>query len=146
MRYFLTIYTLLMIAGSVLTLSLVPRSLRDLGHERERLQETLPEVSYERMIVAGYRFNFAVLLVEILYYYLLVDYDSSDWPVFYGGAFFGLVHVGFLVSSRFEKRRLARPYTRSRWARIMVWLTAILTFFEIIFLAFVLYLLTSGSW
>ncbi|RJQ47749.1 MAG: hypothetical protein C4534_00835 [Gaiellales bacterium] len=141
MRVFLTIYTFLMIAGSILTLTLVPRSLRDLGHERERLREALPDVSYERMVEAGYRFNFMVLLVEIVYYYLLVDFGRSDWRLFYGGAFFGLAHIGFLVSSRFEKRRLSRAYTRSRGARALVWLTAVLTSAEIIFLGLVLFLL-----
>lgn len=145
MRIFLTIYTILMIAGSVIILLLVPRSLRDLGHERERLQEEMPEVSYERMVDAGYRFNFLIMLVEILYYYLLVAYGGPEWQIFYGGLFFGIVHIGFLVSSRFEKRRLAKDYTRSRAARFMIWLTASLTVVEVAFLCLVLYLLAING-
>ena len=38
MSLLLSIYTLLMIAGSTLTLSLVPRALRDVGQERQRLE------------------------------------------------------------------------------------------------------------
>lgn len=141
MRIFLVIYTLAMLAASVMTISLVPRSLKDLGRERERLRETMPQVSYERMVDAGYRFNFVVLLLEIAYYYLLIDFGGPEWQIYYGGAFFGLVHIGFLVSSRFEKRRLAREYTRSRWARSLLWFSAALTVFEIAFLVLVLYLL-----
>lgn len=141
MRTFLFIYTLLMLAGSVVTLSLVPRSLRDLGHERERLQAQLPEVAYERMVNAGYRFNFLILLLEIAYYYLLVDFGASEWRIFYGGAFFGLVHIGYLVTSRLEKRRLTREYGSLRLARMIIWLTAGLTAIEIGFLVMVLYLL-----
>ncbi|MHB1381551.1 MAG: hypothetical protein ACYCXJ_04940 [Thermoleophilia bacterium] len=145
MRIFLLIYTMAMVAGSVLTLSLVPRSLRDLGHERERLQAELPEVSYERMVNAGYRFNFLILLLEIAYYYLLIDYSDSEQRIFYGGAFFGLVHIGYLVTSRLEKRRLSREYGSRKLARLMIWLTAGLTACEIAFLGLVLYLLVDAA-
>ncbi|MHB0914745.1 MAG: hypothetical protein ACYC5A_05030 [Thermoleophilia bacterium] len=145
MRIFLLIYTMAMVAGSVLTLSLVPRSLRDLGHERERLQAELPEVSYERMVNAGYRFNFLILLLEIAYYYLLIDYSDSEQRIFYGGAFFGLVHIGYLVTSRLEKRRLSREYGNRKLARLMIWLTAGLTACEIAFLGLVLYLLVDAA-
>lgn len=143
MRFFLIIYTVAMMAGSAIALALVPRSLRDLGRERERLKDMMPEVSYERMVDAGYRFNFLVLLLEIAYYYLLIDFGGPGWQIFYGGAFFGLVHIGFLVSSRFEKRRLSRDYTRSRGAQVMIWLAAALTACEFVFLVLVLYLLSN---
>jgi hypothetical protein len=143
MSIFLLIYTVAMIAGSVLTLTLVPRSLKDLGRERERLHESLPDASYERMVEAGYRFNFVVLLLEILYYYLLVGFGRDQWQLFYGGAFFGLVHIVFLAYGRLEKRRLKKDYTRSRLARLMIWVTAIITAFEVGFLILVFYLLLA---
>lgn len=145
MRIFLIIYTLAMIAGSVMTLTLVPRSLRDLGKERERLQESMPGASYDRMVEAGYRFNTVVLLVEIAYYYLLLSYGGPEWPLFVGGSFFGVVHIAYLVISRFEKSRLSRDYTRSRASRWMLWATAVLTTLEIVFLVLVLYLLIDTA-
>jgi hypothetical protein len=135
MRIFLLIYTAAMMAGSIMTLSLVPRSLRDLGRERERVKEDLPDVNYEQMVEAGYRFNFAVLMLEIIYYYLLVGFARSQWVLFYGGALFGLIHIAFLVASRFERRRLKREYTRSRSARALVWLTGFVTVAEVCFLS-----------
>lgn len=144
MRIFLLIYTLVMVAGSIVALSLAPRSLRDLGHERERLQAQLPEISYERMVNAGYRFNFLILLLEIAYYYLLIDFGGPERQIFYGGAFFGLVHIGYLVTSRLEKRRLSREYGNRRLARVIIWLTAALTTIEIGFLVMVLYLLAAA--
>lgn len=143
MRIFLLIYTAAIGLGCVVTLALVPRSLRDLGRERERLKEAMPEADYDRMVEASYRFNFVILLLEILYYYLLVGFGRSHWQMFYGGAFFGLVHIAFLAASRMERRRLKRAYTRSRFARLMVWLTAVITVLEIGFLAVVFYLLLT---
>lgn len=144
MRGFLIIYTLAMIAGSALTLSLVPRTMKDVGKERERLEEALPGVSYERMVEAGYRFNTIVLLIEIIYYYLLISYAGSDWRLLYGGFFFGVMHVVYLVFSRLEKLRLLRDYTRSRAARLMALVTAVLTIAEVAYLALVLVLLFAA--
>lgn len=144
MRTFLLIYTAAMLGGSLLTLSLVPRSLRDMGRERERLREALPEASYDHMVEAGYRFNFLILVLEIVYYYLLVDFGRSEPLLFYGGAAFGIIHIAFLVTSRLERRRLKKEYTRSRYARPLVWLTAIITVVEIVFLVLAFYLLLTA--
>lgn len=145
MRIFLFIYTLAMVAGSVISLALTPGSLRDLGRERERLKEALPDVSYDEMVAAGYRFNTLVLLLEIVYYYLLLSYSGDDRRLFAGASAFGVIHIVYLVASRFEKRRLARDYTRSRGAALTIRLTALLTILETVFLVLVLYLLVDTS-
>lgn len=134
-------YTLLMIASSVITLALVPRALRDTGQERQRLEEELPGVEFETMVEAGYRFNTILLLIEIFYYYLLLTLAGDYWLLYYGGFAFGVIHIIFLVEGKFEKRRLSRGVTRTRLARAMILLTALLTSVEILFLAFAFFLL-----
>ena len=141
MRVFLFIYTLLMIGGSLLTLSLIPRALKDVGQERQRLREELPEAEFEQMVEAGYRVNTFLVLVEILYYFLLLRYSGSVWQFLYGGFVFGVIHIFYLVVGRLEKRRLARGSTRTRPARFLLWLTAALTSLELLFLIWVSYLL-----
>ena len=145
MRVFMFIYTVLMIGGSVLTLALVPRALRDVGQERQRLKEDLPEAEFESMVEAGYRVNTFLLLVEILYYYLLLRYADSVWQFLYGGFAFGVIHIFYLVVGRFEKRRLSRGSTRTGPARFLLWLTALLTSVELGFLFWVCYLLLLPS-
>jgi len=137
LRIFIFIYTLLMIAGSVFTLGLVPRALKDIGHERERLAEEAPGIEFRRMVDAGYRLNTILLMVEVLYYYLLVIYARSNWQLLYGGFFFGLVHIGYLVMGRAERKRLASGSTRTRFARWLIWFTAVLTSVELGFLIWV---------
>jgi len=141
MHVFLFAYTLMMLAGSAFTLGLVPRALRDLGRERQRLAQELPQINFEAMVEAGYRVNTFLLLVEISYYYLLLRYGGPDWQFFYGGFAFGLIHITYLVFSRLEKRRLSRGLTRTRFARLLIWLTAVLTSAEIVFLVWVSFLL-----
>lgn len=141
MPFLLSIYTLLMIAGSIITLALVPRALKDVGQERRRLEEKLPGVEFETMVEAGYRFNTLLLLIEIFYYYLLLTYAGDEWQLFYGGFAFGVIHIIYLVAGKIEKRRLSKGGSRPRLARSMILLTALLTAVEILFLALVFYLL-----
>ena len=141
MRIFLFIYTLFMLAGSAFTLGLVPRALKDLGQERQRLRQDLPEASFEIMVEAGYRVNSLLVLFEILYYYLLLSYNGDMWQLFWGGFVFGVIHIGYLIGGRLEKRRLSRGVTRTGAARIRIWLTTILTVVEIGFLVWVCILL-----
>jgi hypothetical protein len=141
MRYLLSIYTLLMIAGSVITLALVPRALKDTGQERQRLEEELPGIEFETMVEAGYRFNTMLLFVEIFYYYLLLTFAGDDWQLYYGGFAFGVIHILYLIAGKIEKRRLSKGVTRIRLARSMILLTAMLTVVEILFLALAFYLL-----
>lgn len=141
MRYLLSIYTLLMIAGSVITLALVPRALKDTGQERQRLEEELPGIEFETMVEAGYRFNTMLLFVEIFYYYLLLTFAGDDWQLYYGGFAFGVIHILYLVAGKVEKRRLSKGVTQIRLARTMILLTALLTAVEILFLALAFYLL-----
>ncbi|MBE0428580.1 MAG: hypothetical protein IBX61_01755 [Thermoleophilia bacterium] len=140
MRIFLFIYTLFVLAGSALTLRLVPRALRDLGRERQKLKESYPEARFEQMVEAGYRMNILLLLAEILYYYLLLAY-TDRWQLFWGAAAFGLIHIVYLVVGRFERNRLKRTGDGTGAARLFIWLTAVLTSVEIVFLAGVLYVL-----
>ena len=141
MRTFLLIYTFIMMAISAFTLGLVPRALRDLGQERQRLRETIPEASFEEMVEAGYRVNVTLLLVEILYYYLLLSHGGPEWQFLYGGSAFGVIHIGYLIAGRLEKRRLSRGIARTAAARFLIWLTAILTTLEAFFLLWVVFLL-----
>lgn len=135
-------YTLAMLAASAFTLVLAPRALRDLGHERQRLEKELPGVSFERLLEAGYRLNTLILLVEIFFYYLLA-YTGTGWQFKYGGFSFGLIHIIYLIAGRFEKRRLARGAVRTRLARLLIWITASLTSVELAFLLWVGYLLLN---
>lgn len=130
-----------MLLGSAFTLGLVPRALRDLGRERQRLQKEMPGASFEMMVEAGYRVNTLLLLIEILYYYLLLSFGGPEWQFFYGSFTFGVIHIGYLIAGRLEKRRLSRGTTRTGAARILVWLTGILTTAEVFFLVWVSYLL-----
>ncbi|MHB9112274.1 MAG: hypothetical protein ACYC4D_06565 [Thermoleophilia bacterium] len=141
MSFLLSIYTLLMIAGSIITLALVPRALRDTGQERQRLEEELPGVEFETMVEAGYRFNTLLLFIEVFYYYLLLTYAGDNWQLYYGGFAFGVIHILYLVAGKFEKRRLSKSVTRTRLARTMILVTAFLTVVEILFLALAFYLL-----
>lgn len=134
------IYTLLMLLSSAFTLMMVPRALKDLGREQQRLEAELPGVSFDRMLEAGYRLNTFLLLLEIFYYYLLVRYAGSVWQLFYGGFAFGLIHIVYLIFARLEKWRLSRRARPSRASRLMMWLTAILTTAEIVFLLWAAYL------
>ena len=141
MRYLLSIYTLLMIAGSVITLALVPRALKDTGRERQRLEEELPGIEFDTMVEAGYRFNTMLLFIEIFYYYLLLTFAGDDWQLYYGGFAFGVIHILYLVAGKVEKRRLSKGVIQIRLARTMILLTALLTAVEILFLALAFYLL-----
>jgi len=145
MHLFLAIYSLLMIAGSIFTLALVPRALRDVGQERQRLREELPGAEFETMVEAGYRLNTMLLLVEIFFYYLLLSYAGDEWQLYYGGFAFGLIHILYLVAGKFEKRRLSKGGIRTRFARSMILLTALLTAVEILFLAWACYLLLQPA-
>lgn len=141
MTLFLAIYTLLMIAGSMFTLALVPRALRDVGQERQRLEEELPGVQFEKMVEAGYRLNTTLLLLEIIYYYLLLSFAEDRWLLYYGGFTFGMIHIFYLIAGKIEKRRLSRGSVRNRLARYMILLTASLTLVEILFLAWAFFTL-----
>lgn len=141
MRIFLFIYTLLMVAGCGLTLGLVPRALKELGRERQLLQEALPGAQFDRMVEAGYRMNMLLLLAEILYYYLLFAHAGPEWQFVYGGFAFGVIHIFYLVVGRVERRRLKSGRTRTALARLLIWLTAILTAAEVAFLVWVAVLL-----
>lgn len=141
MRIFMFIYTVLMIAGSAFTLGLVPRALRDLGHERARLAEMVPGAEFRRMVDAGYRLNTFLLMIEVFYYYLLLRNTGPEWQFFYGGFFFGVIHVAYLIMGRIERGRLASGSTRTRFARLIILVTAALTGVEIIFLVWVCFLL-----
>jgi len=141
MRTFLFIYSLLMIAGSILTLALVPRAIRDVGRERQRLRAEFPEAEFQTMVEAGYRLNNLLLLVEIIYYYLLLRYGGPEWQLFYGGFAFGLIHIFYLVAGRLERRRLSVGSTQTGVARMLIWVTAVLTTIELFFLIWVCYLL-----
>lgn len=145
MRIFMFFYTVLMIVVSAFTLGLVPRALRDLGQERRILREKLPGAEFEQMVEAGYRMNAVLLLVEILYYYFLLRYAGPEWQFFLGGSVFGLIHICYLVVSRLEKRRLTTGKTRTGTARLMIWLTAVFTAVETVFLLWVAYLLTQPA-
>jgi len=141
MTFFLAIYTLLMIASSLFTLALVPRALRDVGHERQRLEEELPGVEFEKMVAAGYRLNTTLLLLEIIYYYLLLTFAADRWLLYYGGFTFGVIHIFYLIAGKIEKRRLSRGSVHFRFARYMILLTALLTLLEILFLAWTFFTL-----
>ncbi len=134
MRIFLLIYTAAIVAASLFTLALVPRALKDLGHERQRLEEQVPGASFEGMLEAGYRLNTLILLVELLYYFLLLRYASSEPIILYGAFAFGVIHIAYLISGRWERRRLARGMKRTRGARTLIWVTAALTVAEVAFL------------
>lgn len=137
------IYTIVMIAAGGLTLGLVPRALKDLGRERQKLQLDLPGASFERVLEAGYRLNTFLLLVEIAYYYLLLTYAGPGWQFRYGGFAFGVIHVIYLINGRFEKRRLASGTTRTGVAQLVLWATAGLTVLELSFLLWVGFLLLN---
>lgn len=145
MRIFMFIYTLAIIAGSVLTLALIPRALRDVGHERQRLKEDLPEAEFQTMVDAGYRVNNLLLFIEILYYYLLLRYAGPEWQFFYGGFVLGVIHIFYLIIGRVEKRRLSKGSTRTGPARFLLWLTGLLTIGEVFFLFWVAYLLLQPA-
>lgn len=142
MRAFLFIYTLAMIAFSVFTLGLVPRSLRDIGRERQKLKQEAPEASFERMVEAGYRLNTLLVLVEVFYYFLLLRYLSGHSLAMYTAFTFGVVHIFYLIMGRWERRRLFRGKTRARGVRQLILFTAFLTFIEVIFLGYAGVLLT----
>ena len=135
------IYTMVMIGVSLFTLALVPRALKDLGQERQLLTERAPEVEFNSMVEAGYRLNAFILLVELLYYYLLLSRSGPEWQFLYGGFAFGIVHIGYLVFGRLEKLRLVRGSRRTTLARLEIWVTALLTCLEVAFLIWVSYLL-----
>lgn len=145
MRIFMFFYTVLMLAGSSFTLAMVPRALRDLGRERQRLGETLPGARFDQMIEAGYRMNSLLVLVEILFYYLLLRYTGPEWQFFYGGFFFGVLHILYLVAGRLERRRLKKGTRHTGMARAMIWFTALFTLAETVFLVWVAFLLTNPS-
>lgn len=130
-----------MLAISILTLGLAPRALRDLGQERQRLRKEAPGANFEAMVEVGYRVNVFLLLTEIFYYYLLLGFGGPRWQFLYGGFVFGIIHIGYLIASRMEKRRLSRGTTRTAAARFLIWLTAILTVVEIAFLGYAAFLL-----
>lgn len=132
-----------MIAGSIFALTLMPRALRDVGHERQLLEEELPEAEFEVMVEAGYRLNTMLLLVEIAYYYLLMRHAGPEWQFVYGGFAFGVIHIFYLVAGRLEKRRLSSGRTSTRIARILIWVTGLLTMVELGFLVWVCYLLVQ---
>lgn len=136
-------YTVVMLAASGFTLAMVPRALRDLGQERQRLKEALPGVRFDQMVDAGYRVNSLLMLIEILYYYLLLRYTGPQWQFFYGGFFFGVLHIVYLAAGRLERRRLKRGTRHTGLARAMIWLTAIFTSAELVFLVWVVLLLAS---
>ncbi len=144
MRLFLLIYTLFMVAGSLFMLGLVPRALKDLGQERQRLKQQAPRADFQSMVEAGYRVNVTLLLIEILYYYLLLGFGGPGWQFFYGGFSFGVLHIGYLITGRLEKRRLFLGSARTAWSRFLLWLTAILTGVEIVFLVYIAYLLLQS--
>jgi len=139
------IYTLLMLAGCGLTLGLVPRALRELGQERQLLQEALPGAQFDQMVEAGYRMNMVLLLVEILYYYLLFRHAGPEWQFVWGGFAFGLIHILYLIVGRAERWRLKSGKTRTALARVFVWLTATLTLAEVFFLVWVAVLLLEPA-
>lgn len=141
MRTFLFIYTLLMLAGCGLTLGLVPRALKEMGQERQLLQEAIPGARFDQMVDAGYRLNMILLLVEILYYYLLFRHAGPEWQFVYGGFALGMIHIFYLIVGRLEKWRLKSGKTRTGLARMFIWLTAIMTLAEICFLVWVAVLL-----
>ncbi|MDO8735850.1 MAG: hypothetical protein Q7K29_02050 [Thermoleophilia bacterium] len=141
MTLLLSIYTLLMIAGSIFTLALVPRAMKDVGQERRRMEEEMPGVEFEKMVEAGYRLNTALLLLEIVYYYLLLSHAGDEWSLYYGGFTFGVIHIFYLVAGKIEKRRLSKGNVHNRFARSLIMLTASLTAVEILFLVWAFYLL-----
>jgi len=145
LRIFMFIYTVLMIAGSAFTLGLVPRALRDLGHERARLAEIVPGAEFKRMVDAGYRLNSLLLMIEVFYYYLLLRNTGPEWQFFFGGFFFGMIHIVYLIMGRIEKGRLAGGSTRTRFARLIILVTGALTGVEIMFLIWVCYLLQGPA-
>ena len=134
MRIFLLIYTAAIVAASLFTLALVPRALKDLGHERQRLEEQVPGASFEGMLQAGYRLNTFIVLAELLYYFLLLRFAGGEPLILYGAFAFGLIHIGYLITGRWERQRLARGMKRTRGARMLIWLTAALTVAEVAFL------------
>lgn len=136
MRPFLFIYTLAMITFSIFTLGMAPRTLRGVGHERQRLKESAPDASFERLVEVGYRLNTLLLLIEILYYFLLLRFLSSHALAKYAAFAFGVVHISYLITGRWEKRRLSSGKTRTKGARRLIMLTAVLTVFEIVFLGY----------
>jgi len=130
-----------MIGGSLFTLALIPRALKDLGQERQRLSEEAPGVEFESMVLAGYRLNNLLLLIEIAYYYLLLRYGGPDWQFFYGGFVFGVIHIFYLVLGRLELHRLIKGIARTRFARAFILATAGLTSLEVVYLFWVVFLL-----
>lgn len=145
MRSFMLIYTVAMISGSVLTLALVPQALRDLGREKERLKEAMPDADMRGMLETGYRLNTFLLLVEIFYYYLLLRFAGDEWQFLYGGFFFGVIHIFYLVTGRLEKKRLAEGHKRKRGGRFLILMTATFTSLELFFLFIVGYLLLEQT-
>lgn len=145
MYIFLAIYSLLMIGGSIFTLFLVPRALRDVGQERQRLEEELPGAEFETMVEAGYRLNTTLLLVEIFFYYLLLSNAGESWMLYYGGFAFGVIHIFYLITGKLEKRRLSKGGIRNRLARSMILLTASLTAVEVLFLVLAVFLLLQPA-
>ncbi len=143
MQIFLVIYTVLMLFFSLVSLSLVPHSLRDLGHERQRVEEELPGADFARMLEAGYRLNVSLILVELLYYLLLLRFAGDSDFLYYGAFAFGLVHISYLVTGRLERRRIARGYRRVRGARLLIWITATLTSLETGFLVAAAYIISA---
>lgn len=132
-----------MLLGSVFTLGLVPRALRDVGKERQRVGREMPGASFEKVLAAGYRLNVLLLLVEITYYYLLVSFAAGRWQLFYGGLVFGVIHIFYLVVGRFEKRRLSRRQGRTGLAKAFVRIAGLLTLVEAVFLLLAGYLLLN---
>lgn len=145
MRIFLFFYTILMLSISTFSLVMIPRSLRNLGHERQLLKEELPEASFERMLEVGYRLNTMLVLAEILYYLLLMRYSSPLPPLRYGAFSFGVIHIAYLVTGRIEKRRLALGRKGTGVARLLIWFSALVTTLEIVFLGLVTYYLIFSS-
>lgn len=137
-------YTVAMIAGSVFILAMFPRAIQDLGQERQRLKEELPGASFERMLNASYRLNTILVLLEILYYLLLLRFAGDEIILLYGAFAFGLIHIAYLIMGRLERRRLASGTTRIRLARFLAWNTAILTIIEVAFLFFAGYFLLAS--
>jgi hypothetical protein len=145
LRIFLFLYTVFMLAISIFSLVMVPRSLRQLGHERQLLRQDLPEASFERLVEIGYRLNSLLVLAEVFYYFLLIRYWSSEPGLRYGAFSFGLIHIAYLVTGRLERRRLAQGSTHTHGARLLIWSSAAVTVLEIVFLWVVIYYLVSGG-
>ncbi len=143
MRLILLAYTTLMLGFSIASLAMMPRALRDLGHERRLVEREIPGANFERMLEAGYRLNMFLVLVELLYYLLLLRFAGDSAFLFYGAFAFGLIHIAYLVAGRLEKQRLAAEHRWAPGARLLIWATALATVLEIAFLGSALYLIAS---